>query len=228
MCCIYSAVSGEVFAVVDDYEGKTAKEIKQAVAARMGVSIFQQRFLMEDGLEIPDDEVFHSAVRVQLILLEFRKPELEEDEMMLAASMVDDSEALEELGEYAKSLGVILIYEPLNRYEANLVNTVEQGVALMESLKTDNVKLLADLFHMNIEESNLADAIRAGGKHIGHIHFVDSNRQPTSRGHMNYEPIAQAIKEIDFNGYLSGETFPIPDSDEAARLTIESFKKYFG
>jgi hypothetical protein len=97
MCCIYSAVSGEVFAVVDDYEGKTAKEIKQAVAARMGVSIFQQRFLMEDGLEIPDDEVFHSAVRVQLILLEFRKPELEEDEMMLAASMVDDSEALEEL-----------------------------------------------------------------------------------------------------------------------------------
>lgn len=97
MCCIYSAVSGEVFAVVDDYEGKTAKEIKQAVAARMGVSIFQQRFLMEDGLEIPDDEVFHSAVRVQLILLEFRKPELEEDEMMLATSMVDDSEALEEL-----------------------------------------------------------------------------------------------------------------------------------
>lgn len=138
------------------------------------------------------------------------------------------SEALEELGEYAKSLGVILIYEPLNRYEANLVNTVQQGVDLMESLKTDNVKLLADLFHMNIEEANLADAIRVGGKHIGHIHFVDSNRQPTSLGHMNYEPIAQAIKDIDFDGYLSGETFPIPDSDEAARLTIESFKKYFG
>eukprot|EP00435_Cladocopium_sp_Y103_P075210 s57_g55.t1 len=98
MCCIYSAVSGEVFAVVEDYEGKTAREMKQRLAACKGVSIFQQRFLMEDGLEIPDDEVFNSeAVRVQLILLEFRKPELEEDERMIAASMVDDSEALEEL-----------------------------------------------------------------------------------------------------------------------------------
>ena len=52
---------------------------------------------MEGGSEIPDDEVFHSAVQVQLILLEFRKPELEEDERMIAASMVDDFEALEEL-----------------------------------------------------------------------------------------------------------------------------------
>lgn len=136
------------------------------------------------------------------------------------------SEALNELGEYAKRRNVALIYEPLNRYETNLVNTIASGVELLNRLSTDNVKLLADLFHMNIEEANIADAIRMGKGAIGHIHFVDSNRQPVGRGHMEFEPIARALKEIEYDGYASAEAFPIPDSDQAARLTIEGFRKY--
>jgi sugar phosphate isomerase/epimerase len=136
------------------------------------------------------------------------------------------SEALEELGEHARQYGAPLIYEPLNRYETNLVNTMADGVKLLESLSTDNVKLLADLFHMNIEEANIADAVRAGGSHIGHVHFVDSQRQAAGRGHMSYEPIAAALKEIGYDGYASVEAFPIPDSQECARQSIESFKKY--
>ena len=73
---------------------------------------------------------------------------------------------------------------------------------------------------------NIADAIRAGGSAIGHVHFVDSNRQPVGRGHMRYEPIAAALKEIKYDRYASAEAFPIPDSDEAARLTMDGFKKY--
>ena len=61
------------------------------------------------------------------------------------------SEVLTDLGTHAANRGVPLIYEPLNRYETNLVNTIADGVNLIKSLKTDNVKLLADLFHMNIE-----------------------------------------------------------------------------
>src|SRR5581483_8681579 len=81
-------------------------------------------------------------------------------------------EALEDLGEHARQYGVPLIYEPLNRYETNLVNTVEAGVKLLGTLSTKNVVLLADLFHMNIEEVDIAAALRAGGRHIGHVHFV--------------------------------------------------------
>ena len=136
-------------------------------------------------------------------------------------------EALNELGEHATQYGVPLIYEPLNRYETNLVTTVADGVALMQSLSTGNVKLLADLFHMNIEETNLADAIRTGGDHIGHIHFVDSNRRPAGLGHMDYVPIAAAIKEIGYSAYASAEAFPYPNPDAAAEQTIKMFRELF-
>jgi sugar phosphate isomerase/epimerase len=136
-------------------------------------------------------------------------------------------EALDELGDYAAGHGVPLIYEPLNRYETNLVTTVADGVALLESLQTDHVKLLADLFHMNIEEADLASAIRAGQGYIGHVHFVDSNRQAAGRGHMDFGPIAQALREIGFAGYASAEAFPLPDSETAAAATMEAFRRYF-
>jgi sugar phosphate isomerase/epimerase len=136
-------------------------------------------------------------------------------------------EALNELGSHAESRNVPLIYEPLNRYETNLVTTVEAGVKLLNSLPTKNVKLLADLFHMNIEEADIAAAIRAGAGHIGHVHFVDSNRKAAGLGHMNFTPIAAALKETGYNGYASAEGLPLPDSDTAAGYTIEAFHKYF-
>ena len=135
-------------------------------------------------------------------------------------------DALNELGLHAAKHGVTLIYEPLNRYETNLIKTVADGVTFLKTLSTDNVKLLADLFHMNIEEANLADAIRTGEGHIGHVHFVDSNRQAAGLGHMDYGPIAAALKETNYDGYASVEAFPIPDSDTAAAKTIEAFNKY--
>lgn len=136
-------------------------------------------------------------------------------------------DALNDLGEHAEKRGTVLIYEPLNRYETNLAVTMKEGVDLLKPLSTNNVKLLADLFHMNIEESCLADAIRITGAHLGHVHFVDSNRQAAGRGHMNYEPIAAALAEINYDGYASAEAFPIPDSETAASQTIETFRKVF-
>ncbi len=136
-------------------------------------------------------------------------------------------EALEELGEHAKQYGVPLLYEPLNRYETNLVTTIEAGVKLLKSLTTTNVKLLADLFHMNIEEAELAAAIRAGAGHIGHVHFVDSNRRPAGLGHLDYAPIAQALRDIGYDRFASAEAFAYPDSDAAAQQTIATFRKFF-
>jgi len=137
------------------------------------------------------------------------------------------AEACQILGDYAQQYDIPLIYEPLNRYETNLVNTVEAGVEFLQSNNLENVKLLADLFHMNIEETNLADAIRAGAGHIGHVHFVDSNRRPAGLGHMDYAPIAAALKET-YSGYASAEAFPYPSPDEAAKQTIEMYRNLFG
>lgn len=144
-----------------------------------------------------------------------------------AAAMGHLAEALEDLGEHARQYGVPLLYEPLNRYETDLVNTVGAGVALLESLSTRNVLLLADLFHMNIEEADLPAAIRAGANHIGHLHFVDSHRRAAGTGHLDFPPIVAALRQIGYDGYASAEAFPLPDPDAAARQTIEAFRRYF-
>jgi len=137
------------------------------------------------------------------------------------------ADALNDLGEHARRYGVPLIYEPLNRYETNIATTVEAGVQLLKTLSTDNVKLLADLFHMNIEEQDVAAALRKGAGSIGHVHFVDSNRRPAGCGHTDFAPIAAALRDIGFSGYASAEAFAYPDPDEAARLTMVAFRKHF-
>ncbi len=131
--------------------------------------------------------------------------------------------ALEIGGVAAAKHGVPLIYEPLNRYETNQCNRLSDGVTLLESLQTDNVVLLADLFHMNIEEVDLGQALIAAGRHVGHLHFVDSNRRPVGNGHLEFQSIIDALRQIDYAGYLSAEAFAWPDSQAAARQTKRAF-----
>ena len=136
--------------------------------------------------------------------------------------------ALNDLGEHARRYNIPLIYEPLNRYETNLINTEAAGASLMESLQTDNVRLLADLFHMNIEETSIASGVKDGGRWIGHVHFVDSNRRPAGCGHLDYEPILAALREIQYEGYLSAEALPWPDPVAAAKQTIDAYRQLVG
>ncbi|MCH2182416.1 MAG: sugar phosphate isomerase/epimerase [Mariniblastus sp.] len=135
--------------------------------------------------------------------------------------------SLEQLGDYAASQNCVLIYEPLNRYESNLLNTLQETVAFLQTLATENVKLLADLFHMNIEETDMAAAIIEGGSHIGHIHFVDSNRRAAGMGHTDFDVVAAAIRQIGFEGYVSAEALPLPSSAVAAEQTIKKFRELF-
>lgn len=137
------------------------------------------------------------------------------------------SEGLNELGSFASSKGVKLIYEPLNRYETNLINDLSTGSAFLGSLKSSNVFLLADLFHMNIEEEYLAQSIRLNAAYIGHVHLADSNRRPAGMGHIQFSKIAGILKEIGYKGYVSAEALPYPDSDAAAQQTIMTFNQYF-
>ncbi|RDC65223.1 sugar phosphate isomerase/epimerase family protein [Adhaeribacter pallidiroseus] len=137
------------------------------------------------------------------------------------------AEGLNFLGEAAVAREVPLIYEPLNRYETNLLNSLSDGAEFLNSLKTRNVKLLADLFHMNIEESSLTESIRQNESSIGHIHFADSNRRPVGLGHTAVAEIAKTLQEINYNGYVSAEALPWPNPDEAAQQTIKAFHKFF-
>jgi sugar phosphate isomerase/epimerase len=136
-------------------------------------------------------------------------------------------DALEELGEKSKSSGTFLIYEPLNRYETNLFNRFGDACKFLDGLHTTGVSLLADLFHMNIEEENIARALIDGAKYVGHVHFADSNRRPVGCGHTEIEPIARALTDIGYEGCVSAEAFDWPDPDTAARQTIDSYHKYF-
>ena len=134
------------------------------------------------------------------------------------------AEAVRDAGESAAKHGVAFIYEPLNRYECNLFNRQGAAAEWIDEQGLENVVILADLFHMSIEEPDLADALREAGRHVGHVHFADSNRQAMGFGHTDPGPVVAALREIQYSGYLSAEVFPLPDSNEAASQTIRSIK----
>jgi sugar phosphate isomerase/epimerase len=136
--------------------------------------------------------------------------------------------ALFKLDDHAADLGTTLLYEPINRYETNLINTLADGVQLLTGIAARNVKLLADLFHMNMEESDVPGALRAAGRYVGHVHFADSNRKAAGLGHTDFAAVVRALREVKYDGYLSAEVFPLPDSDGAAKQTIESFRRVAG
>ncbi|MFM2196986.1 MAG: hypothetical protein RLZZ505_418 [Verrucomicrobiota bacterium] len=134
------------------------------------------------------------------------------------------ADALRIAGKTAAKYNVPFIYEPLNRYETNLINRLADGADFIEANSLENIVLLADLFHMNIEETDLADSIRAAGKHVGHVHYADSNRRAMGFGHTDPKPIIAALKEIHYTGHLSAEILPLPDPKSAAQQTIQSIR----
>ena len=134
------------------------------------------------------------------------------------------ADALRIAGNTAAKYNVPFIYEPLNRYETNLINRLTDGADFIEANSLENVVLLADLFHMNIEETDLAASLRAAGKHIGHVHYADSNRRAMGLGHTNPAPIVDALKEIGYQGHLSAEILPLPDPKTAAQQTMKSIR----
>jgi sugar phosphate isomerase/epimerase len=134
------------------------------------------------------------------------------------------ADALRIAGKAAAKYNVPFIYEPLNRYETNLINRLTDGADFIEAHSLENIVLLADLFHMNIEETDLAASLRAAAKHVGHVHYADSNRRAMGLGHTDPKPIIAALKEIGYDGHLSAEILPLPDPKSAATQTIQSIR----
>jgi len=134
--------------------------------------------------------------------------------------------ALDGLGDRAAGHGQVLLYEPLNRYETNLFSRQEEAAAWLDARGLPHVRLLCDLFHMNIEEADVAAALAAVGRRVGHVHWADSNRRAMGLGHTDPGPIVAALRGIGYEGFLSAEVFPLPSPLEAARQTITSLRSH--
>ncbi len=112
---------------------------------------------------------------------------------------------LEKLAPIAEREGTLLLLEPLNRYETHYLRRVEQAVALCERVQAPGLAVMADLFHMNLEEPSLPQALKKGGKWIRHIHLADSNRLLPGWGHTDFRSSFTALKEIGFTDYMALE-----------------------
>lgn len=141
----------------------------------------------------------------------------------LAITMLAD--ALGDLGARATRHGQRLLYEPLNRYETDLFNRQAEAAAFLDAHGLANIRLLCDLFHMNIEEESLAGAIAQCGHRVGHIHWADSNRRAIGFGHTSIGPVVAALQAIGYEGWLSAEVLPWPTPAEAASQTIDSLRR---
>lgn len=126
-------------------------------------------------------------------------------------------EGIREVGGYAADLGVKLAIEAINRFETYFVNRIDQAVKLMKEVDLDNVRVMVDCFHMNIEEPSPANTIIQTGKKIVHVHIADSNRQAPGRGHTDFKSIVGALKTIGYDGYLAMEFLP-PSADPYSAL----------
>lgn len=112
---------------------------------------------------------------------------------------------LEDIGKYAEKVGAYLLIEPLNRYETHFINRLEQAIEICEKLGNPYVCIMADFFHMNIEEVSIPDAIRKCGKWLKHVHLADSNRLLPGWGHTDFQSGFAALKEIGFDGFMALE-----------------------
>jgi sugar phosphate isomerase/epimerase len=132
--------------------------------------------------------------------------------------------ALQECTRTAQTNGVRFALEPLNRYETDLIQTVDEAMDLIGCVGAPNLGLLLDTFHMNIEEPVIEDSIRVAGDRIFHFHVADSNRWYPGAGHLDFVSILSALRATGYTGWVSGEFMPLPDVDTGARRGLETMR----
>jgi len=126
------------------------------------------------------------------------------------------AESIREVADYAGERGVALAIEPLNRFETDLVNTTEQALELLSLIGRDNVGLLIDTFHMNIEEKSIGDAIQLAGDRVFHVQVSENDRGTPGTGHVPWNEFFAALTAIDYRGQIVVESF-LPTVVEIAR-----------
>lgn len=128
--------------------------------------------------------------------------------------------------QYAMDKGVSLIIEPINRYETSLINSCEEAWDFCNRMSAySNNGILYDTFHSNIEDRDMANAIKTYKSKILHVHLADSNRWLPGEGHINFSEIMEALNEIKYHGYVSLETLNLPDREAIKQQAGTSLKR---
>jgi sugar phosphate isomerase/epimerase len=135
-------------------------------------------------------------------------------------------ERIRTVAKYAAQKGVRITLEPINRYETDFLFSAKDSLQFVQEVGYDNVGLMLDLFHMNIEDESIEDGLRESGDRLWHVHIADSNRNVPGSGHIHYQGIFDTLKQMKYEGYISAELRPLPDPDTAAEKTILFLKKW--
>lgn len=116
-------------------------------------------------------------------------------------------ESMKEVMKVAEKEGVTVCCEAVNRFESPLINTAEEAIRYADLVDSKNIGIHLDTYHMNIEENNIGDAIRLVGKRLRHFHTGENNRNVPGRGHLDWNEIFKALKDIDYKKDIVSEPF---------------------
>ena len=220
---------------VRDPAGLDPAALRQA-AADAGLvipAIGTGQAFVEEGLSLtdPDDQIRRAAVERLKQQLDFAA---ELDALVIIGLIrgrgtdnpVRDQELLEttlgEVCEAARQRGVTLVIEPINHYETRLINTLAEGMELIKKLGSADLRLLADTFHMNIEEPSIPGGIVNASPYLGHVHWADSNRRYPGAGHLPFADVHAVLEAIGYHGFVSMEMLPWPDPERAAAAAMQT------
>lgn len=128
---------------------------------------------------------------------------------------------MKEICGIAKQYGVEMILEPVNRYEINFINNLDQGADLLRQVECDNCGLQPDVFHMNIEDDTIGGSLIRNREWIRYIHLADSNRYAPGMGHLDFGEVFDALRTIGYNGWASIEILPGDDPDQMAKAASD-------
>jgi len=134
--------------------------------------------------------------------------------------------AFQELADYALSCGIRILLEPISIHEHKYILTTQDGIRTCQAVDRSNFGLVLDVYHMNIQDSDMLESFREAGELCWHVHISDQNRKWPGSGVLDFNKIISVLKEIDYDGYVSTEILPWPDPDTAARSSIETLRKY--
>ena len=131
------------------------------------------------------------------------------------------------LCDYAEKRGVTLILEPVNRYEIDYVNNLDEGARLVEKVGRKNFSMMPDVFHMNIEDSNIGESLIRNKEYVKYIHLADSNRWAPGDGHLDFDDIFSALLKMKYDGWCTVECLPFPSAETAARRAIDFLRNRY-
>lgn len=128
--------------------------------------------------------------------------------------------------DYAADINMGLLLEACNRYEREYNNTQASSLRLIEAVSRSNIKLLCDLFHMSLDEEDVAETLEKCSTAVGHIHLGDTNRRLPGHGSLSWDRVFGALRNIQYDGYMNLECSVFGNPEEELRKTLVFLKKY--